>query len=154
MAQFEAFYGRQYILPIGWYEVAEISLIEINFVIDSMGKVRVKRERLKASKVIKCDIRRKDHELEEGDLEKGVIHFGKKDRLSLWYLGPYKILYQIEKVTFELYFPVALAMVHLIFYMSMLKKFLGDRNSIIPIEGVSIEESLTYEEITIEILDH
>lgn len=44
-------------------------------------------------------------------------------------------------------------MVHSIFHVSMLKKFLGDQNSIVPIKGVTIEESLTYEEITIEILD-
>lgn len=49
MAQFEAFYGRRYRLPMGGYEVAEMSLIETDFVIDAMGKVRVTRERLKAS---------------------------------------------------------------------------------------------------------
>lgn len=39
------------------------------------------------------------------------------------------------------------------FQVSMLRKFLGDLNSIILLEDVSIEDRLTYEEVRIEILD-
>lgn len=43
-------------------------------------------------------------------------------------------------------------MIHLVFHVSMLKKFVGYQNSIVPFEGVSIEENLTYEMVPIEIL--
>lgn len=43
-------------------------------------------------------------------------------------------------------------MVHPVFYVSMLKKFLGDPNVIVPFKDVAIEEDFTYEEVSIEIL--
>ena len=39
------------------------------------------------------------------------------------------------------------------FHVSMLKKCVGDRKTIIPIEGLVVDENLIYEEVLIEILD-
>ena len=35
----------------------------------------------------------------------------------------------------------------------MLRKFIGDIDSIVPLKNVSIDEDLTYEEVPVEILD-
>ncbi|KAK4716358.1 hypothetical protein R3W88_014696 [Solanum pinnatisectum] len=84
---------------------------------------------------------------------KGVMRFGKKGKLSARFVGPYQILKRIGKVAYELDLPNELAPVHPIFHVSMLKKFIGDPVSIIPLEGLGVDESLSYEEVPVEILD-
>jgi len=43
--------------------------------------------------------------------------------------------------------------VHPVFHVSMLKKCVGDPTSIIPLEGLRVDESLSYEEVPVDILD-
>ena len=45
------------------------------------------------------------------------------------------------------------ASVHPVFHVSMLKKSLGDPASIILVEGLGVDEDLSYEEVPVEILD-
>ena len=54
---------------------------------------------------------------------KGVMRFGKKQKLSPRFVGPYQILKRIGEVTYELDFPNELAPVH---QYSMIKKCIGD----------------------------
>ncbi|WMV41915.1 hypothetical protein MTR67_035300 [Solanum verrucosum] len=68
--------------------------------------------------------------------------------------GPYKILKRIGKLAYELELPAELAAVHLVFHISLLKKCVGDPVSIVPLESVVVKDSLTYEDILVEILDH
>ncbi|WMV08094.1 hypothetical protein MTR67_001479 [Solanum verrucosum] len=46
-----------------------------------------------------------------------------------------------------------LAVVHSVFHISLLKKYVGDSASIVPLESVAVKDSLTYEEVPVEILD-
>ena len=73
--------------------------------------------------------------------------------MSPRYIGPSKILKRIGSVAYELDLPNDLAKVHPVFHVSMLRKFIGDIDTIVPLEKVTIEENLTYEEVPIEILD-
>ena len=99
-------------------------------------------------------------EFEVGDLVylkvspmKGVMRFGKKGKLSPRYVGPYKILKRVGSVAYEVELPSELAKVHPVFHVSMLRKFIGDVDAIVPLKDVSIEDNLTYEEVAVEILD-
>lgn len=47
-----------------------------------------------------------------------------------------------------------LVVVHPIFDISILRKCVGDLNIIVPLDNMSFEESLTNEEVSIEILDN
>ncbi|WMV46310.1 hypothetical protein MTR67_039695 [Solanum verrucosum] len=58
----------------------------------------------------------------------------------------------IGKVAYELELPTELAAVHPVIHISLLKKCVGDPASIIPLERVAVKDSLTYEEVSIEIL--
>ena len=49
--------------------------------------------------------------------------------------------------------PSELASVHPIFHISMLKKCIGDPESILPIEGLGVKDNLSYEEVPVQILD-
>ena len=99
-------------------------------------------------------------EFEEGDKAylkispmKGVVRFGKKGRLKPRYMDPYEILQRVGKVAFELKLPNDLSSVHLVFHLSMLKKCIGDLESILPIEGLVVKDNLSYEEVPVQILD-
>ena len=74
---------------------------------------------------------------------KGVVRFGKKGKLSLSYVGPYLILQRVGKVSYELKLPSELTSVHPVFHVSMLKKCIGDSESIIPIDGLSVKYNLS-----------
>ncbi|WMV14105.1 hypothetical protein MTR67_007490 [Solanum verrucosum] len=84
---------------------------------------------------------------------KGVIRFCKNEKLSPQYIGPYRISKRIGNVPYELELPQELAAVHLVFYISVLKKCMGDPSLIIPTEDTGIKDSLSYEEIPVQILD-
>ncbi|KAK4733865.1 hypothetical protein R3W88_008126 [Solanum pinnatisectum] len=84
---------------------------------------------------------------------KGVMRFGKKGNLSPQYVGIYQIIRRVGKVAYELDFPNELASVHSVFHVSMLKKCVGDPTSIIPLEGLGVDANLSYEEVSVEILD-
>ncbi|WMV34612.1 hypothetical protein MTR67_027997 [Solanum verrucosum] len=84
---------------------------------------------------------------------KGVMRFGKKGKLSPRHIGPYRIAKKIDNVAYELELPQELAAVHPVFHASMLKKCIGDPSLILPTESVRINDSLSYEEILVQILD-
>ncbi|XP_047263672.1 uncharacterized protein LOC124896191 [Capsicum annuum] len=100
MAPFEALYGRRCRSPIGWYEVGETQFFGPDLVHQAMEDVKLIRERLKTAQSGQksyVDVRRRDLEFEVGNWVflkvspmKGVMHFGKKGKLSPRYIRPYK----------------------------------------------------------------
>ena len=79
--------------------------------------------------------------------------FGKKGKFSPRYVGPYKILKRVGKVAYDLELLAKLAVVHLIFHISLLKKCVGDPDSVVPVESVSVKDTIYYEEEPIDNLD-
>ncbi|WMV37615.1 hypothetical protein MTR67_031000 [Solanum verrucosum] len=84
---------------------------------------------------------------------KGVKRSGKKGKLSPRYISPYRISKRIGNIASELELPQVLASVHPVFHISMLKKCIGDPSLIISTEDIGIKDSLSYEEIPVQILD-
>ena len=70
------------------------------------------------------------------------MRFGKKGKFSLRYVGPYKILKRVGKVTYELVLPAELGAVHPVFRISLLKKCLGDPASVVILKSVVVKYSL------------
>ena len=81
------------------------------------------------------------------------MRFGKKRKPTPRYIGPYKIFKRIGKVAYKLELPAKLAAVHKVFHISLLKKCVGDPAPIVPLESVAMKDSLSYEDVPIEILD-
>ncbi|PHT49841.1 hypothetical protein CQW23_09588 [Capsicum baccatum] len=104
-----------------------------------MEKVKLIRERLKTTQSRQksyAGVRRRDLEFEVGDLVylkispmSGVKRFGKKGKLSLCYVGTYKILSRVGKVVYEVELPSELSSVHLILHVSMSEKQCGDESN-------------------------
>ena len=65
----------------------------------------------------------------------------------------YKILKKVGEVGYVLELPVELAAVHQVFHISLLKKCVGDLSSIVPLESVGVKDSVSYDDIPVEILD-
>ncbi|WMV46128.1 hypothetical protein MTR67_039513 [Solanum verrucosum] len=84
---------------------------------------------------------------------KGVMRFGKKGKLSPKYVGPYRILKRISKMAYELELPADFAIVHPVFHISLLKNCVGDPASVVPLETVDVKDSISYEDVPVEILD-
>ncbi|WMV42572.1 hypothetical protein MTR67_035957 [Solanum verrucosum] len=84
---------------------------------------------------------------------KGVMRFGKNGKLSPRYIGPYRISIRVGNVAYELELPQELVVVHPVFHISILKKCIGNLSLIIPTKDIGITDSLSYEEILIQIQD-
>ncbi|XP_070013197.1 uncharacterized protein [Nicotiana sylvestris] len=86
-------------------------------------------------------------------LKKGVMRFVKKGKLSPRYIRPYQIIQKVSQVSFKLELPPKLEGLHLVFHVSMLRKFLSDPPDITPINDIQVIEDLSYEEVPMAILD-
>ena len=84
---------------------------------------------------------------------KGLMRFTKKGEVIPWYLGPYNILQRVGKVSYQLKLSRELAAVHPVFHVSILNKCIGDPASILRIEGLGVNEDLSYKEVPLLILD-
>ena len=84
---------------------------------------------------------------------KGVMRFGKKEKISPRYIGPFEILERICKVTYILVLPLGLSSIHNFFHVSMLRKYISDPSHVLENELIEVHEDLTYKEQPVQILD-
>jgi hypothetical protein len=70
--------------------------------------------------------------------------FNVKGKLSLCFIGPFKILKRLGEVAYQLELPNHLADVHDVFHVSQLKKCLRVPEEQLPMEELSVEGDLTY----------
>ncbi|KAM6548375.1 hypothetical protein CsatB_020051 [Cannabis sativa] len=84
---------------------------------------------------------------------KGVKRFGKKGKLSPRFIGPFEILERIGQVAYRLAMPPALAAVHNVFHVSMLRKYVSDSSHVLSYEALELQPDLSYEEQPVQILD-
>ncbi|XP_074278089.1 uncharacterized protein LOC141601692 [Silene latifolia] len=82
---------------------------------------------------------------------RGVMRFGEKWKLSQKYIGPYEILDRVGEVAYRL--ALALDMVHNVFHVSQLRKYLSDPTYVLEPKHIEIDEQLSYVEEPKEILD-
>ncbi|XP_059315806.1 uncharacterized protein LOC132066521 [Lycium ferocissimum] len=86
-------------------------------------------------------------------LMKGVMRFGKKGKLSLRYIGPYRMIKGIGQVAYELELVTELESVHPVFHVSKLRKCIRDPSRVVPIDDVQSTEDLSCDEVPVTILD-
>nr|GEV25428.1 hypothetical protein [Tanacetum cinerariifolium] len=84
---------------------------------------------------------------------KGVIHFGKRGKLSPRFIRPFKILERVGPVAYKLKLPRELQGIHNTFHVSNLKKCLSDESLIIPLDEVQLDDKLYFIEEPVEIMD-
>ncbi|XP_055830882.1 uncharacterized protein LOC129899909 [Solanum dulcamara] len=123
MALYKSLYGRRCGLPIGWFEVCETQLIRIDLDHQAIEKVKIIQEGLKTGQ---------SHQKSYIDIRRRNLEF--------------EIIKRVGNIAYELELPSELATVHLVFHISMLKRFLGNPSLIDPIEIITVKDVLSYKE--------
>ena len=129
---------------------------------EAREKVKLIRQRLQTAQSRQksyADNRRKDLEFEVGDhaflkvTPLRSITAGRGKKLQPRFVGPYKILQKVGTVVYQLELQPSLSRIHDVFHVSMLKKYYPDLSHILHPEEIEINESLTYEEKPVQLLD-
>ncbi|KAI3786586.1 hypothetical protein L1987_40371 [Smallanthus sonchifolius] len=84
---------------------------------------------------------------------KGVARFGKYDKLSPRYIGPYKIIACVGPAAYRLQLPRELSEVHNVFHVSNLKKCLTNETLVIPPNEVCVDDKLRFCEKPVDVSD-
>nr|GFA69841.1 putative reverse transcriptase domain-containing protein [Tanacetum cinerariifolium] len=74
-------------------------------------------------------------------------------KLNPKYIGPFKVLEEIGKVSYKLELPEELSRVHNTLHMSNLKKCHADKPLAIPLDGLHFDDKLHFVEEPVEIVD-
>ncbi|GJS95163.1 putative reverse transcriptase domain-containing protein [Tanacetum coccineum] len=107
-----------------------------------------------------ADLKQKPTEFEVGDRVmlkvspwKGVVRFGKRGKLNLRYVRPFKVLAKVGKVAYRLELPQELSRVHHTFHVSNLKKCYADEPLVTLLEGIHVDDKLQFVEEPVEIME-
>jgi hypothetical protein len=84
---------------------------------------------------------------------RGIRRFNVKGKLAPRYIGPFKVLEWKGEVAYWLELPPNLSGVHDVFHVSQLKKCLRVPEEQAPLEGLHVQEDLTYTEHPVKILE-
>ncbi|XP_071900971.1 uncharacterized protein [Coffea arabica] len=165
MAPYEALYGRKCQSPIYWDEVGEKRVLDptaVPWIEDAYEKVKVICQRLQTAQSRQksyANNRRKNLEFEVGDkiflkvTPLRSLMAGKGKKLQPRYAETFEILQRVGNVAYRLELPASLSRIHDVFHVSMLKKYHPDPNHVLNPEEINIDESLTYEDRPVRILD-
>nr|GEY08783.1 putative reverse transcriptase domain-containing protein [Tanacetum cinerariifolium] len=104
--------------------------------------------------------RAKPLEFEVGDMVllkvspwKGVVHFGKRGRLSPRYISPFKILARVDPVAYTLELPKEVKGIHNTIHVSNLKKCLAKDDVVVLMDDIQLDDKLHMIEDPIEVVD-
>nr|GFC02544.1 putative reverse transcriptase domain-containing protein [Tanacetum cinerariifolium] len=107
-----------------------------------------------------ADLKRRLTEFEVGDNVmlkvspwRGVICFGKHGKLSLRFIGPFKVIERIGPVAYKLELPDKLRGIHDTFHVSNLKRCFVNDDVVILLDEVQLDEKLHFVEEPVEIKD-
>ncbi|GKD04293.1 putative reverse transcriptase domain-containing protein [Tanacetum coccineum] len=107
-----------------------------------------------------ADRRLKPLEFEVGDMVllkvspwKGAVCFGKREKLSPRYIGPFKIVARVGPVAYTLELPEELKGIHSTFHVSNLKKCLAKGDVVVPMEEIQLDDKLHMIEEPVEIVN-
>jgi hypothetical protein len=163
MSPFQALYGRSCRTPLQWDQPGEKQVFGLDILFEAEENIKMVRENLKIALSRQrsyADTRRRELSFEVGDFVylkvspiRGARRFGVKGKLASRYVGPYQILARRGEVAYQLSLPEGLSTVHDVFHVSQLKKCMHVREEQLPVEGLEVQEDLTYIEKPAQILE-
>ncbi|GKA59958.1 hypothetical protein Tco_0759271 [Tanacetum coccineum] len=136
-APFEALYGRKYRSPVLWVKIGKSSLIGPELVQETLDKVVLIKEKLKAVR---------DRQKSYADNRRKLLEF----KVGDW---PFEIPERIGHVAYRLRLPEELSRVHDTFHVSNLKKCLADASLHVPLDEIKVDKTLRFVEEPVEIMD-
>jgi hypothetical protein len=150
-------------MGVQWDQPGEKQVFGPDILLGAEENIKMVRENLKIVQSRQrsyADTRRRDLSFEVGDFVylkvspiRGVRRFGVKGKLAPRYIGPYQILARRGELAYQLNLPENLSVVHDVFHLSQLKKCLRVPEEQLPVEGLEVQEDLTYTEKLAQILE-
>nr|GEX10408.1 putative reverse transcriptase domain-containing protein [Tanacetum cinerariifolium] len=114
-APYEALYGRKCRSPVCWAEVGESQLSGSELIQETTEKIVMIKQRMQAAqdrqknyddrKQKPMEFKSRDRVMLKVSPWKGVVRFGKRGKLNLRYVRPFKVLAKVEKVAYKLELP-------------------------------------------------
>ena len=146
MTPFEGLYGRRCRSPVCWDDVGERKFLGLKLVQLTVEKIALIKERLKTTQRRQksyVDNRRRDLEFEVGDhvfLQvspmKFVMRFGRKEKLSPRFVGPFEILEIVGTLAYKVALSPCLSKIHNVFHVSTLRKYVFDASHVVKLEPI------------------
>ncbi|WVZ85149.1 hypothetical protein U9M48_032100 [Paspalum notatum var. saurae] len=127
------------------------------------SEIKMVRENLRVARSGRksyADVRREDLTFKVDDFVylkvspmRGIRRFNMKGKPAPRYIGPFKIVERKGEVAYKLELPPNLSGIHNVFHVSQLKKCLRVPEEQAPLEGLDVQEDLTYTEHLVKILE-
>ena len=163
VAPYEMLYGRKCRSPIHWDETGERRYLgpeAVQRTSEAIEKIRARMLASQSRQKSYADPKRRNVEFQVGDYVflrvspwKGVRRFGKKGKLSPRFIGPFEILERVGQVAYRLALPPALSVVHNVFHVSALRRYVSDVTHVLSYEDLELEPDLSFEEQPVQIID-
>ncbi|WVZ97292.1 hypothetical protein U9M48_042841 [Paspalum notatum var. saurae] len=160
---FEALYGRRCRTPLFWNQTGEKQVFKPDLIRDAEQQIKMVRENLRVAQSRQksyADVQRRDLTFKvdvfvylKVSPMRGIRRFNMKGKLAPRYIGPFKIVERKGEVAYKLELPSNLSGIHDVFHVSQLKKCLRVPEKQAPLEGLDVQEDLTYTEHPAKILE-
>ena len=141
----------------------ESSITGPDLIGDTSEKVSLIRQRLltaQSRQKIYANVRRRPLEFEVSDRvflkvipKRGVVRFGKREKLLPRFIGPFEILERIGTVAYRLALSPSMTGVHEVFQVSMLRKYTPDPSHVVDWGQIKVDTDGTFEEGPVCIVD-
>ncbi|GKE66481.1 putative reverse transcriptase domain-containing protein, partial [Tanacetum coccineum] len=162
-APFEALYGQKCHSPVCWAEVGQVQLTGPKLVQETTEKIIQIKQRMQVARDRQksyADLKRKPMEFQVRDKVmlkvspwKGVVRFGKREKLNRRYVEPFKVLKKVGSSAYKIELPQELSRVHNTFHVSNLKKCYADEPIAFLLDGLHFDHKLQFVEEPVKIMD-
>ena len=143
--------------------MGESSIIGPDLIRDTSENVRLIRQRLLTAQSRQksyADARRRPLEFEVRDHvflkvmpKRGVVRFGKRDKLLPRFIGLFEILERVGTVAYRLALPPSMSGFHEVFHFSMLRRYTPDPAHIVYWGEIEVDTDGTFEKGPLCIVD-
>ena len=82
-----------------------------------------------------------------------VVRFGKREKLSPRFIGPFEILERVGTIAYRLALPPSMSSVHEVFHVSMLRRYTPDPAHVVDWGEIKVDTDGTFEEGPVCIMD-